>query len=164
MGKRDHLIKQVVNANNLRKIDDNIRRTIMVKLNRETVTLTCEVNELRKEKKTLGVKVKNLMASIRELKDNEGYKENNSSMQDIVPTNISMIRKQVSKYSMSQKSLPFHAYHHSKNNTRSHLKACSKEIEESSTQLPSLLPSMLKHSLSGGDSALFGVEETEDDN
>ena len=42
--KRDHLIKQVVNTNNLRKIDDNIRRTIMIKLNRETVSLTCEVN------------------------------------------------------------------------------------------------------------------------
>lgn len=34
IGKRDYLIKQVVNSNNLRKIDDNIRRTIMVKLNR----------------------------------------------------------------------------------------------------------------------------------
>jgi hypothetical protein len=44
VGKRDHLIKQVVNTNNLRKIDDNIRRTIMIKLNRETVSLTCEVN------------------------------------------------------------------------------------------------------------------------
>ena len=44
------LIKQVVNTNNLRKIDDHIRRTIMVKLNRETVSLTWEVNELRKEK------------------------------------------------------------------------------------------------------------------
>ena len=32
--KRDYLIKQVVNTNNLRKIDDSIRRTIMVKLNR----------------------------------------------------------------------------------------------------------------------------------
>jgi hypothetical protein len=32
--KRDHLIKQVVNTNNLRKIDDSIRRTIMIKLNR----------------------------------------------------------------------------------------------------------------------------------
>lgn len=38
--KRDYLIKQVVNTNNLRKIDDSIRRTIMVKLNRETVSLT----------------------------------------------------------------------------------------------------------------------------
>ncbi len=52
------MIKQVVNTNNLRKIDDSIRRTIMVKLNRETVSLTCEVNELRKEKKTLAIKVK----------------------------------------------------------------------------------------------------------
>ena len=42
--KRDYLIKQVVNTNNLRKIDDHIRRTIMVKLNRETVSLTWEVN------------------------------------------------------------------------------------------------------------------------
>lgn len=32
--KRDYLIKQVVNTNNLRKIDDSIRRTIMIKLNR----------------------------------------------------------------------------------------------------------------------------------
>jgi hypothetical protein len=52
------LIKQVVNTNKLRKIDDNIRRTIMIKLNRETVSLTCEVNELRKEKKKLATKVK----------------------------------------------------------------------------------------------------------
>lgn len=74
VGKRDHLIKQVVNANNLRKIDDSIRRTIMVKLNRETVTLTCEVNELRKEKKTLGVKLKALLTSIREYKEVEAYK------------------------------------------------------------------------------------------
>jgi len=55
--QRDHLIKQVTNANNLRRIDDNIRRTIMIKLNRETVSLTCEVNELRKEKKTLAIKI-----------------------------------------------------------------------------------------------------------
>lgn len=34
--KRDHMIKQVMNTNKLRKIDDTIRRTIMVKLNRET--------------------------------------------------------------------------------------------------------------------------------
>lgn len=42
--KRDHLIGQVINTNKLRKIDDTIRKTIMVKLNRETVTLTSEVN------------------------------------------------------------------------------------------------------------------------
>ena len=65
VGKRDHLIKQVVNASNLGNIDDSIRRTIMVKLNRETVTLTCEVNELRKEKKTLGIKIKALTTAIR---------------------------------------------------------------------------------------------------
>ena len=62
--KRDYLIKQVVNTNNLRKIDDSIRRTIMVKLNRETVSLTWEVNELRKEKKTLAIKVKELQSSV----------------------------------------------------------------------------------------------------
>lgn len=63
--KRDHLIKQVVNTNNLRKIDDSIRRTIMIKLNRETVSLTCEVNELRKEKKTLSIKLKEIHSCIK---------------------------------------------------------------------------------------------------
>lgn len=62
------MIKQVVNTNNLRKIDDTIRRTIMIKLNRETVGLTCEVNELRKEKKTLGFKIKELQNSVKDLK------------------------------------------------------------------------------------------------
>lgn len=83
-------------------------------------------------------------------------------MQEIVPTNISMIRRQASKHSLSQKALPFQLYHHSKSHNRTHLKGHSKDIEESSTQLPSLLPSMLKHSLSGGDSVLFGVQETEE--
>lgn len=63
--KRDHLIDQVVNTNKLRKIDDTIRKTIMVKLNRETVNLTSEVNELRKEKKVLTVKVRDLQSCIK---------------------------------------------------------------------------------------------------
>jgi len=41
----------------------------MVKLNRETVSLTCEVNELRKEKKTLGIKLKELLSCINEIKE-----------------------------------------------------------------------------------------------
>ncbi|CAM6001234.1 unnamed protein product [Sphagnum balticum] len=69
VGHRDYLIKQVVNTNNLRKIDDSIRRTIMVKLNRETVSLTCEVNELRKEKKTLISKVRELQSCLKDLKE-----------------------------------------------------------------------------------------------
>ena len=84
-------------------------------------------------------------------------------MQDIVPTNISMIGRNASKHSASQKVLPFQLYHSSKIHNRTQLKAHCKEIEESSTQLPSLLPSMLKHSLSAVDSVLFGVDETEDD-
>lgn len=40
VGKRDHLIDQVVNTNKLRKIDDKIKKTLMYKLNRETVSLT----------------------------------------------------------------------------------------------------------------------------
>lgn len=92
MGKRDHLIKQVVNTNNLRKIDDSIRRTIMIKLNRETVSLTCEVNELRKEKKTLSIKLKEIQTCIKDLQETEIFKENNS-VQDIIPVNISIIRK-----------------------------------------------------------------------
>jgi hypothetical protein len=68
VGERDHLIKQVTNANNLRRIDDTIRRTIMIKLNRETVSLTWEVNELRKEKKILGIKVNEIETNIKELK------------------------------------------------------------------------------------------------
>lgn len=92
MGKRDHLIKQVVNTNNLRKIDDTIRRTIMIKLNRETVSLTCEVNELRKEKKTLSIKLKEIQTCIKDLQETEIFKENNS-VQDIIPVNISIIRK-----------------------------------------------------------------------
>ena len=67
--KRDYLIKQVVNTNNLRKIDDSIRRTIMIKLNRETVSLTWEVNELRKEKKTLAIKIKEIQSSIGDIKE-----------------------------------------------------------------------------------------------
>lgn len=65
MEKRDHLIKQVFNTNNLGKINDNIKRTIMIKLNRETVSLTCEVNELRKEKKTLSIKLKEIHSCIK---------------------------------------------------------------------------------------------------
>ena len=84
-------------------------------------------------------------------------------MHDIVPTNISMIGRNASKHSMSHRVLPFQLYHSSKNHNRTHLKGNCKEMEEPSTQLPSLLPSMLKHSVSGADSALFGVEETEDD-
>ena len=44
IGKRDHLINQVVNTNKLRKIEDTIKKTIMIKLNRETVNLISEVN------------------------------------------------------------------------------------------------------------------------
>lgn len=66
--KRDHLIDQVINTNKLRKIDDTIRNTIMVKLNRETVNLTSEVNELRKEKKGLTVKIRDLQSCIREMR------------------------------------------------------------------------------------------------
>lgn len=63
--KRDHLIDQVVNTNKLRKIEDTIKKTIMIKLNRETVNLTSEVNELRKEKKTLATKTNELIAYIK---------------------------------------------------------------------------------------------------
>jgi hypothetical protein len=41
----------------------------MVKLNRETVSLTCEVNELRKEKKNLGIKLKEIQTCIDDLKE-----------------------------------------------------------------------------------------------
>ena len=48
----------------------------MVKLNRQTVTLTWEVNELRKEKKTLAIKVKELQSCIGDLREPEVSKEN----------------------------------------------------------------------------------------
>lgn len=71
-----------------------------------------------------------------------------------MPANISIIRKETSKHS-SQKLLPFQLYHHNKSYNKS--KNLSKEFDESSTQLPSLL----KHSLSGlnlmENSQLYGV-------
>lgn len=69
----------------------------MVKLNRETVSLTWEVNELRKERKSLAIKIKELQSSIGELKEPETCKENCSDA-DIVPANISIIKRQVSKH------------------------------------------------------------------
>ena len=50
----------------------------MIKLNRETVSLTCEVNELRKEKKKLATKAKELKFYIEEIAEIDGSnKENN---------------------------------------------------------------------------------------
>ena len=162
VGKRDHLIDQVVNTNKLRKIEDTIKKTIMIKLNRETVNLTSEVNELRKEKKNLSTKINDLLASIREIKSQLPDKENQkdvSSLTDIVPVNISVIRSHNSKHS---KPLPFQVYQQNKitNRNSSHSKLNGKSIgEESSTQLPSINKNQ---SYSGSileQSSLFGVQE-----
>jgi hypothetical protein len=87
-----------------------------------------------------------------------------SSLTDIVPINISVIRSHTSKHS---KPLPFQIYQQNKLQSfgSSHSKLNSKSIvEEGSTQLPSII----KHSQSyaGGSileqSSLFGVEENDD--
>lgn len=180
--KRDHLIKQVVGTNNLRKIDDTIRRTIMIKLNRETVSLTCEVNELRKEKKKLGTKIKELKHYIYDLSDYDIQKENRPGKahhigdDEIVPANISIIRSKPSKHISNigntnrDKMLPFQIYHQNKTNLSKqysyhHSRAYTKgDFDESSTQLPSLLPSILKNnSISEESSRLFNVAEIDDD-
>ena len=69
---------------------------------------------------------------------------------DIVPANISIIRSKPSKHmqiiSGREKLLPFQLYHnnkiskHSYHNSRNMTKG---DFDESSTQLPSLLPSIL---------------------
>ena len=133
----------------------------MIKLNRETVNLTSEVNELRKQKKVSTVKIRDLLASIKELRGQFQQKENIkdiSSLTDIVPVNISVIRSQNSKHT---KPLPFQVYHQNKlfSHGSSHSKMNSKSIsDEVSTQLPSII----KHSQSYAgsmleQSSLFGV-------
>jgi hypothetical protein len=143
IGKRDRMISQVINTNKMRKIYNINKKTIMVKLNRETVNLTSEVNELRKEKKFLATRIKDLQASLRELQEQfherEKDKENEQSLTDIIPANISVIRSQPSRHS---KPLPFQVYHQNKLTQRSstYSKINSKSIvEEGSTQLPSIV-------------------------
>lgn len=83
IGKRDHLIEKVINTNKLRKIDDTIKKTIMIKLNGETVKLTSEVNELRKEKKNLISKTKQLQLNIKDIRTHfteKNVKENANSI------------------------------------------------------------------------------------
>ena len=78
-----------------------------------------------------------------------------------MPANISMIRKQTSKHSSSHKLLPFQVYHSNKGGSKHyHTKSQLKDLDESSTQLPSLL----KHgnNSSMDTSGLFGVEEIDD--
>lgn len=179
----------MVNTNKLRKIDDSIRRTIMIKLNRETVSLTCEVNELRKEKKKLNTKITELKRFIEELSEGKDLakdyvktleknnvpssrKLNRSSInsdtpleEEIVPTNISIIRSKPSKHLASvpskEKLLPFQVYHKSKSKPSLHSKQYAKSyFEESSTQLPSILPSLIKGgSIIDDGSGLFSVGE-----
>ena len=165
-GKRDHLINQVVNTNKLRKIDDTIRKTIMIKLNRQTVSLTSEVNELRKEKKNLQSKIKELQGSIKKTKQHlpQFMKENkHSSIAEMVPGNISAIRSAPSNYN-SPKLLPFQVYHQNKSTIRSsiHSNVVAKSTgEENSTQLPSII----KNSNYGSifqQSSLVGVRQIED--
>ena len=82
----------------------------------------------------------------------------NCSEGDIVPANISIIKKQTSKHCSSHKLLPFQIYHSNKALSKYH-KSIGKDLDESSTQLPSLL----KQNMSSADSSrLFGVEEQED--
>ena len=166
VNRRDHLIDQVVNTNKLRKIEDTIKKTIMIKLNRETVNLTSEVNELRKEKKLLTTRMNELQSYIGEVSLHFPDKENPkdiSSLTDIVPVNISVIRSQNSKHA---KPLPFQLYQQNKashrGSTYSKLNAKSI-IDENSTQLPSINKN---HSYSASvleQSSLFGVQEYEDE-
>jgi hypothetical protein len=88
------------------------------------------VNELRKEKKTLSIKLKEIHTCIKDLKENEVFKEN-SSVQDIIPANISIIRKEASKHHSSHKLLPFQAYHHNKsfNKYSTHSKQAGKDYD-----------------------------------
>ena len=142
----------------------------MIKLNRETVNLTSEVNELRKEKKNLLSKIKELQLFIKDIKQyftENNVKENiNSSIAEIVPGNISAIRSSPSNYN-SPKLLPFQLYHQNKSTIRNsnHEKIVTKSIaEENSTQLPSIIKN--SNSYSGSifeQSSLVGVQEKEDE-
>jgi hypothetical protein len=148
----------------------------MIKLNRETVSLTCEVNELRKEKKKYTAKIKELKQYINDLNDWDSNKENPMNTKakltlshhddEIVPANISIIRSRPSKHlnsvSSREKLLPFQLYHSNKMSKHSyHSRNYTKgDFDESSTQLPSLLPSILKgNSISEESSRLFNVAE-----
>ena len=76
-----------------------------------------------------------------------------------MPANISIIKRQASKHHSSHKLLPFQAYHNNKTLSK-HLKTTTKDLDESSTQLPSLLK---QNSSSIDTSGLFGVEEIDDE-
>lgn len=70
---------------------------------------------------------------------------------DIVPANISIIRTKPSKHQSVHKLLPFQLYHSNKKSKHQdssiHNRTYTKgDLDESSTQLPSLLPSILKNS------------------
>lgn len=114
---------------------------------------------MRKEKKSLAIKIKEVQSTIGELREPDLVKENCSDG-EIVPANISIIKRQASKHHSSQKLLPFQAYHSNKNLTK-HNKTNTKDLDESSTQLPSLLKPNLSSSLDT--SGLFGVEEIDDE-
>jgi regulator of replication initiation timing len=145
------LIEKVINTNKLRKIDDTIKKTIMIKLNGETVKLTSEVNELRKEKKNLISKTKQLQLNIKDIRTHfteKNVKENANSITEFVPGNISAIRSENSKH-QSPKLLPFQLYHQNKPSQRTsiHSKMQAKSIaEENSTQLPSIIKNSQSYS------------------
>lgn len=147
------------------------------------------MNELRKEKKKLNTKITELKRVIEELSEGKdsgkeyikglgksnthsSRKINRSSInsdtpleEDIVPANISIIRSKPSKHLATvpskEKLLPFQAYHKSKSKPSLHSKQYAKSyFDESSTQLPSILPSLIKGgSIMDDGSGLFSVGE-----
>ena len=151
---------------------------------------------MRKEKKKLVTKVKELKQYIGDLNETDGNcnKENPTLMNQhskskligssmhhqnldddiIVPANISIIRSKPSKHlntvSSRDKLLPFQIYHSNKMSKHSyHSRNYTKgDFDESSTQLPSMLPSILKNNSISEEgeengSRLFNVAELEAD-